>query len=147
MRSASLSASDHFMSRVAVLVNGESSSCSGPSHSAFQVGQLKILDEFFGGQVLFGQLGHGWEIHEQFLSFEKQKKHLAKLHEVHMVDLPTFDHSRPPVHACLSVLCRLATGPIANPRNRDAGIGGTLPDIGEVAAARHLSSGLWTGAT
>jgi hypothetical protein len=39
-------------------------------------------------------LGHGREIHEQFLSFEEQKKHLAKLHEIHMVDSPTFDHWR-----------------------------------------------------
>jgi hypothetical protein len=39
-------------------------------------------------------LGHGWEIHEQFLSFEEQKKYLAKLHEVYMVDLPTLDHPR-----------------------------------------------------
>jgi hypothetical protein len=37
---------------------------------------------------------HGREIHEQFLSFEEQEKHLAKLHELYMVDLPTFDHSR-----------------------------------------------------
>jgi hypothetical protein len=48
----------------------------------------------FGGHDLFGCLGHGRKIYEQFLSFEEQKKHLAKLHEVYMVDLPTFDHSR-----------------------------------------------------
>jgi phage head maturation protease len=39
-------------------------------------------------------LDHGREIHEQLLSFEEQKKRLAKLHEVYMVDLPAFDHSR-----------------------------------------------------
>jgi hypothetical protein len=44
------------------------------------------------GHDLFGRLDHRREIHEQFLS--EQKKHLAKLHEVYMVDLPTFDHSR-----------------------------------------------------
>jgi hypothetical protein len=39
-------------------------------------------------------LGYGREIQEQFLPFGEQKKHLAKLHEFYMVDLPAFDHSR-----------------------------------------------------
>jgi hypothetical protein len=48
----------------------------------------------FGGHDLFGRLARGWEIHEQFLSFEQQKKRLAELQEVYVVDLPPFDHSR-----------------------------------------------------
>jgi hypothetical protein len=52
--------------------------------------------EFFGGRDLFGRLAHKWEIHEQFFCFEEQEQRLTKLHEIYMVDLPTFDHSRLP---------------------------------------------------
>ena len=58
-----------------------------PDHS-------RSTTELFGGRSLFRRLAQGWEINEQFFCFEEQKKRLTNLHEVYMVDLPTFDHSR-----------------------------------------------------